>query len=83
MAIKISRGKLDFTGGSQAFLNELTASGVKVLELSGHHIASTETLPFIRRDPFDRMIISTALACSMTILTADENITKYDVLSMW
>ncbi|MCL2052881.1 MAG: PIN domain-containing protein [Oscillospiraceae bacterium] len=39
----------------------------------------TETLPFHHRDPFDRLLISTAISENMTIITADKNIRKYDV----
>ena len=42
-----------------------------------------ETLPFIHRDPFDRLLIAAAKVDGMTILTADENIHKYDVSSVW
>jgi len=40
-------------------------------------------LPLIHKDPFDRMIVSSALAENLTIITADENIHKYDVPWMW
>ena len=40
-------------------------------------------LPFIHRDPYDRLLIATARADGMTILTADENIHKYDVPFVW
>jgi len=83
VAIKTSRGKLNFDGGSQRFLHELAADGIIVLDLKGRHVKHIETLPFIHRDPFDRMIIATALSYGMTILTADENIVEYDVPCLW
>ena len=33
----------------------------------------------LHKDPFDRLIISTALAEDLTIITVDENVQKYDV----
>jgi PIN domain nuclease of toxin-antitoxin system len=33
----------------------------------------------IHRDPFDRLLIATAIAEQMTIITADANIARYDV----
>jgi PIN domain nuclease of toxin-antitoxin system len=38
-----------------------------------------EILPFHHRDPFDRLLVATALAEGMILITADENILKYDV----
>ena len=35
-------------------------------------------LQLLHRDPFDRILISTAIAEGMTIITADESIQKYD-----
>ncbi|MCL2772541.1 MAG: PIN domain-containing protein [Oscillospiraceae bacterium] len=40
-------------------------------------------LPLIHKDPFDRLLISTALAEDLTIITADENIQRYDVSWIW
>ena len=36
-------------------------------------------LPPYHNDPFDRMLIATAVAENMTLLTADRNIHQYDV----
>jgi PIN domain nuclease of toxin-antitoxin system len=38
---------------------------------------------FIHRDPFDRLLVATAKAECMTILSADENIHQYDVPWIW
>jgi PIN domain nuclease of toxin-antitoxin system len=40
-------------------------------------------LPFLHRDPFDRLLVAAAKAEGMTIATADRNIHKYDVPSVW
>jgi PIN domain nuclease of toxin-antitoxin system len=37
----------------------------------------------IHRDPFDRLLIATAKADDLTIVTADENIHKYDAPWLW
>jgi len=83
IAIKISIGKLDFIGGSAFFLKKLQQLGVEIISVKGSHIEIVESLPFIHRDPFDRLIVATAQAENMTILTADENVQKYDVSWIW
>jgi len=83
IAIKVSAGKLNFIGGSALFLDKLRQLGVEILGIEQAHISLLETLPFIHRDPFDRLLIATAKQEGLTILTADENIRKYEVSSIW
>ena len=47
------------------------------------HVETVETLPFVHRDPFDRMLVAAAKVEGIAILTADENIRKYDILTIW
>jgi PIN domain nuclease of toxin-antitoxin system len=84
VAIKNSLGKLsDFRGGVQAFLSAIQRSHIELIPILSKHIQIIESLPFIHRDPFDRVLIATAQSNIMTILTADANIQKYDVKWQW
>ena len=83
IAIKVSIGKLNFVGGSAFFLEKMQKNGVELLTVEGSYIKQVETLPLIHRDPFDRLLVATAKADGLTILTADKNIHKYDVPSVW
>ena len=83
IAMKISIGKLNFAGGSAFFLAQMRQNGVELLKIEGSHIEYIESLPFYHRDPFDRLLVAAAQADEMTILTADENIHKYDVRAVW
>ena len=47
------------------------------------HLTVLENLPMIHRDPFDRLLIATAIAEEMTLITIDENIAKYEVSRIW
>ena len=51
--------------------------------IKSSHVEYVENLPFIHRDPFDRLLVATAKADAMTILTSDENIQKYDAPFIW
>ncbi len=44
------------------------------------HAAS---LPPIHADPFDRMLIAQAIEHDLTIITADKNIRRYPVATLW
>jgi len=83
VAIKVSLNKLDFNGGVSIFLSAIEANNIQLLGVKNEYIKKVENLSFIHRDPFDRLLISTALAEELIIITIDENIHKYDVSWNW
>jgi len=83
VAIKISLNKLSLEGGVVQFLRQIEGDGFELLPIRAEHIALVETLPFHHRDPFDRLIVATAIAESMTIITADANIRLYNINCIW
>ena len=84
VAIKSSLGKMPgLNGRVGVLLSKIESMPIRLYPIEPRHIEIVEALPFIHRDPFDRMLISTAMADSMTILTTDENIHKYGVLTHW
>jgi PIN domain nuclease of toxin-antitoxin system len=82
-AIKHSLGKLRFEGGVTNLRAMIDANGWEVLSIAQSHLEGLSDLPFLHRDPFDRLLIATALSEGMTIVTADENIRGYDVRWVW
>jgi len=82
-AIKLSTAKLSFDGGIDKFVDTIYDNEFELLNLSLGHTKLIANLPFIHRDPFDRMIIAQAMLESMMIITIDENISKYDVGVIW
>ena len=83
VAIKMNIGKLQFESGFAGFQDLIDRSGINVLPIKKEHITGIFKLPMVHRDPFDRLIISTAVSENITLLTRDENIQKYDVLWEW
>ena len=82
-AIKYSMGKLRFEGGLAHLRKIISQNGFTILPITHSYLAGIIDLPFHHRDPFDRMLIAAAKEDGMTILTADENIYKYDVSTVW
>jgi PIN domain nuclease of toxin-antitoxin system len=76
-------GKLRFDGGISTLWKMTAADGFATLHINEQYLIMLGNLPFLHRDPFDRLLIATAIVEDMTILTADENIRKYDVRWMW
>jgi PIN domain nuclease of toxin-antitoxin system len=83
LAIKISIGKLRFPGNANGFIRTAQANDISILPIETAHLTAYELLPMLHRDPFDRLLVATALAEQMTIITADEDIAKYAVSHIW
>ncbi|MCL1862092.1 MAG: type II toxin-antitoxin system VapC family toxin [Defluviitaleaceae bacterium] len=83
VAIKSSNGKLNFDGGIEGFVNIIDDNGFLALDIDTRHVKGVAKLPFIHRDPFDRMLIAQAIIENMHIMTVDENILKYGVNTIW
>ena len=82
-AIKLRAGKLRFDGGLSEFFRVIDHNDFYETGVNREYIYLLDKLPDIHKDPFDRLLISTALAENFTILTADENIHKYNVNWLW
>jgi len=83
LTIKIGIGKLRFPGDAEGFLQIAQRNDITILPIDAAHLTVLKDLPMIHRDPFDRLLIATALAENMTLITADENIAQYSVLQIW
>jgi len=79
ISIKNRIGKLPIKDGLINFFDEVEANGFGLLSIDRRCIEIYNKLPLIHRDPFDGMIVGTAIFKNMTIITADENIQKYNV----
>jgi len=82
-AIKYSMGKLSFDGGISALWKMVTANEFVILQINEPYLIKLANLPFLHRDPFDRLLVATAIVEDMTILTADESVRQYDVRWVW
>ena len=83
IAIKMSIGKLELKLPFDKLLSDLRNTDIVILQLEDDYFRNLITLPLIHKDPFDRLLISTAIVEGLTIITADENIQKYDVSWIW
>ncbi|GBU29543.1 hypothetical protein R84B8_03115 [Treponema sp. R8-4-B8] len=83
LAIKISIGKLRFPGNVVGFMTAAQTNDITIVPIETVHLSSFESLPLFHRDPFDRLLIATAISEQMTFISADKNITQYDVPLLW
>jgi len=83
IAIKSNIGKLDMRLSCNELLDTIENSELSVIPIENDYLKGLSKLPFIHKDPFDRLIITTALSEGLTIMTVDENIQKYNVPWIW
>ncbi|MDH5428612.1 MAG: type II toxin-antitoxin system VapC family toxin [Nitrospirota bacterium] len=84
LTVKISLGKLKLQKGWQAFLEqEKKVNRILDLPIHERHCEPHLTLPWIHRDPFDRLLICQAISEKFTLLTKDEIIRQYPVKTVW
>ena len=83
LVVKINVGKLTFADGVTGFLKLIDSNGFQLLNISPQHLLALERLPLYHRDPFDRILIATAMSEEMDFVTADEDILKYPLQCVW
>jgi len=81
--IKCSIGKLKLDGGIEGFIEAIDSNGFILLSIDSGHIKKVTSLPYLHRDPFDRIIISQSIVENMAIITSDVNILKYEINPIW
>jgi PIN domain nuclease of toxin-antitoxin system len=80
IAIKQKIGKLPHLQINAADLeNRLVQDGFEILHLKTSHIGSYDLIPLneAHRDPFDRILLATALAENIPIISADQSFKFY------
>jgi PIN domain nuclease of toxin-antitoxin system len=81
IAIKARKGKLAFRGSPSRLVD---ASGFVGLPISLAHAERAGGLAWNHPDPFDRMLVSQAIADNLVLVHADEVIRQFDGVSqLW
>lgn len=83
IAIKESIGKMNLTASITELMEDCAGLGFSILPINGRHLNQLTKLQWIHRDPFDRLLICQAQTENLTIVTADANIKRYSVASLW
>ena len=84
MTIKISLGKLVLAEHwLRTIEKEMISNGIQWLEIEIDHCKTLVDLPFHHRDPVDRLLISQALAESMSIISIDHQFSRYPLDLVW
>lgn len=77
VAIKRGLGRPDFQVDPTLLRRGLVDNGWVELPVSGAHAVAAGSLPWLHRDPFDRMLVAQARAEGVTLITVDEQVAAY------
>ncbi|MCX7111182.1 MAG: type II toxin-antitoxin system VapC family toxin [Proteobacteria bacterium] len=85
IALHVERGRVQIHLPLRDWFAEAIAgSGIELLPVTPNIAASAAALPQIHRDPWDRIIIATALEYDVVLLTKDATIPLYPgVKAVW
>lgn len=83
ISIKFSLGKLQLTKSLAEIIQEIEASEAVVLMILPTHTLHLQTLPFLHRDLFDRMLVAQAMVEDFTLVSKEELFDGYGVKRVW
>jgi PIN domain nuclease of toxin-antitoxin system len=84
IVIKAQRNRLRLPDTPEGFVAEqLTVNGFQSLPILLSHALNVYELSEHHRDPFDRLLIVQSRLEDLPLITADQDIAKYDVEMIW
>ena len=83
IAIKSSIGKLVIKSSISKIAETCENEQFEILSIKPLYLDNIRQLPQIHGDPFDRLIISQAMAENLVIVTKDGTIPQYDIKTIW
>lgn len=83
VAIKASLKRPDFQVNAAALRAGLLQEGFRELPIHPDHVLAVQHLPWIHRDPFDRLLVAQAIQEGLRLLTTDRTLTGYGEPVRW
>jgi PIN domain nuclease of toxin-antitoxin system len=83
ITIKFQIGKLTLNISLEDLFNYIDRNQIEIIPINIEHLLTLSELPRHHGDPFDRLIISQAIAENLTLITRDSGLKKYKVKQQW
>ncbi len=84
ICLKSRLGKLPLPQNPKAYLRKrIRESDLNYEPISDSALFGTLDLPDHHNDPFDRLLIATAEALDIAMVTTDESIKRYNIRTVW
>lgn len=84
IAIKTARGRLTLPEDPTRYVsNRMSLHGFQALPVQINHAVQVYKLPMHHTDPFDRLLIAQSQIESMSLISVDADIRRYEVEIIW
>lgn len=83
ITIKQSIGKLQLEYSFDELIESCNETNITVLPIDIEILKTLKALPFLHRDPFDRIIIATSIKLGLDFISSDEIAKKYMPEVIW
>jgi PIN domain nuclease of toxin-antitoxin system len=84
IAVKYSLGKLRLAEPPKEFItNRINANALTELPVSMTHALILQNQPLHHKDPFDRLLVAQAMVNQIPLLSADQQLSAYDINRLW
>jgi PIN domain nuclease of toxin-antitoxin system len=83
VTIKLNRGKLEIPETLKEFVERVLNLGIEIIDIKLDYFPQLQTLELHHRDPFDRIIITTAICEELPLISKDQKFGPYPVEVLW
>lgn len=83
MTIKVSLNKLQISQTIEKIVEIIPENGFEILPILPRHLVELSRLPFIHRDPFDRILIAQLKSEDIHFVSKDEVLDNYRIKRIW
>jgi len=83
ITIKLNIGKFKPNLDINDFFSFIYRSPITILNIEEKHLLEYRNLPLIHREPFDRILIATAISENLSFITHDKKNQEYNVRWKW
>lgn len=84
ISVKYRIGKLSLAEPPEVFVpKHLSANSIQALPVRMAHVLRVSSLPFLHRDPFDRLLVAQSQLEGLPLVTADPLVSQYAVEVRW
>ncbi|MCZ4224642.1 type II toxin-antitoxin system VapC family toxin [Pedobacter rhodius] len=83
IAIKKQIGKLELSIDFDELFRFTERNQIEIISINEAHLTTLLNLDFFNNDPFDRIIVSQAIAENLTLISKDQKLKNYKIKLLW
>lgn len=83
ITIKYQIGKLELKISLADLFDCVAINQIEIVPITYDHLLTLSSLPKLHNDPFDRLIVSQAIAENFVLITQDKKLRKYKIKHLW